>query len=188
MSNENIKNLAVTIKSYIANLIPENRPKNKFDAFLDLSSGNGNASMVIDEFNSFHTENPQSEEGDIIEFATDAKLKETDSLFELSYIESEDIGLGGVKSILRFKKSNPKTVNLIRRGSAPASLIFNPDVPRRNCSYSLGGFNFDFCICTHNVENTLSSEGGRLILDYDIEIHGIKTEHNVYTLEAKRIK
>ena len=55
-------------------------------------------------------------------------------------------------------------------------------------TYCIGNLPFSFCICTNDVKNDFSLTGGKIVLDYDIEMHGIRTEHNVYTLEFKETR
>ena len=94
--------------------------------------------------------------------------------------------MSGIQSTLRFKKSRPTFVNLIRTGNAPASLVFDSHNPRQNCSYSILNLPFSFCIVTNSVENTFDGKAGKIVLDYEIEVQGVRTEHNVYTIEYKK--
>lgn len=123
---------------------------------------------------------------EVIEFATEGILTEKGNTIEITYRENKDLGMENIESTLRFKKNKPTLINLIRRGSAPASLLFDTEISRRNCTYCLGNLPFSFCICTNGIENIFSDVKGRIVLDYDIEMNGIKTEHNVFTLEYKK--
>lgn len=120
-----------------------------------------------------------------IEFSTEGTLTVKDNVVEITYKENADLGMSDIESTLRFKKNRPTMINLIRRGAAPASLMFDTEFPRRNCTYCIGNMPFSFCICTNDVVNTYGDCHGKIVLDYDIEMHGIRTEHNVYTLEYK---
>ncbi len=120
-----------------------------------------------------------------IEFSTEGTVFRKGDTIEIVYKENEELGMANIESTLRFKKSKPTMVNLIRRGAAPTSLIFDKDVPRRNCAYSIGNIPFNFCICTNNVINIFDEEGGKIVLDYLIEINGMKNEHNTYILEYR---
>ncbi|MBE6671046.1 MAG: DUF1934 domain-containing protein [Ruminococcaceae bacterium] len=120
-----------------------------------------------------------------VEFSTVGTLTIKDNYVEITYKENEELGMADIESTLRFKKARPTMINLIRRGAAPASLMFDTEFPRRNCSYCLGNLPFSFCICTKNVENHFGESEGKIVLDYEIEMHGVVTEHNIYTLEYK---
>ena len=127
----------------------------------------------------------QDLQGEVIEFSTEGTLKVTDSYAEITYKENAALGMADIESTLRFKLNRPTLVNLIRRGAAPASLIFDTEITRRNCTYCIGNLPFSFCICTNDVKNDFSENCGKILLDYDIEINGVPTEHNIFTLEYK---
>ena len=121
-----------------------------------------------------------------IEFSTDGFISEKGDTVEITYKENAELGMADIESSLRFKKNRPNFVNLIRTGSAPASLVFDNHFPRQNCSYCIGNLPFSFCIITNEVKNTFDEFGGKIVLDYQIEMHGVITEHNVYTLEYRK--
>lgn len=120
-----------------------------------------------------------------VEFSTEGTLVEKGDTREITYKENEDLGMSNIISTLRFKKNRPNFVNLVRTGNSPASLVFDSHFPRQNCTYCLGNLPFSFCIITNSVTNTFDENGGRIVLDYEIEMHGIRTEHNVYTIDYK---
>ena len=120
-----------------------------------------------------------------IEFSKQGTLTVKGNVYEITYNENEDLGMSDIESTLRFKKDRPTMINLIRKGSAPASLMFDTEYPRRSGTYCLGNIPFSFIICTNDVINTCSEHSGKIVLDYEIEIHGNTTEHNVFTLEYK---
>ena len=64
-------------------------------------------------------------------------------------------------------------------------MIFDTELPKRGCTYSLGNLPFSFSICTNSIQNDFSVSCGKIVLDYDIEIQEVKTEHTVFTLEFK---
>ena len=132
------------------------------------------------------TENAKNTDYDErIEFSKTGKLTVKGNIFEITYKENEDLGMSDIESTLRFKKDRPTMINLIRRGASPASLMFDTEFPRRSGSYCLGNIPFSFFICTNDVINTCSETLGKIVLDYEIEMHGTKTEHNIFTLEYK---
>lgn len=125
------------------------------------------------------------DEYDVIEYGTDGVYTENEKYIEISYYENDELGLEHVKSSIRFSKSNPRKADLIRIGSNPTSLIFDLDVPRRICSYALDEMAFEICVCTNDVRISHNDHGGKIYLDYFIEIHGSRAVHNIYTLEYK---
>ncbi len=173
MSNlqKNAKPCKIYIRSFITNLNQDdNNPFSQKGCAPKIDMGKIEKGQDYDE---------------CIEFSTEGTLREKGDICEITYKENEELGMADVQSTLRFKKSRPNLVNLIRKGSAPASLIFDSEFPRQNCTYCLGNLPFSFCIVTNDIINTFDENGGKIVLDYEIEMHGIRTEHNVYTLHYK---
>ena len=170
MNTNNItKKIKINIRSYISEL--EN---SEFDPM-----GQKGCALSVDYI-------PAEDEYDEkIEFSTEGTLSVKENTVEITYKENESLGMSNVESTLRFKKNRPNMINLIRRGAAPASLLFDTEISRRNCTYCIGNMPFSFCICTNGIVNDFREDHGKIVLDYDIEMHGVRTEHNVYTLEYK---
>jgi len=122
---------------------------------------------------------------DRVEFYTEGILKIKGDTVEISYKENQELGMAGIESLLRFKKSKPEFVNLLRKGPSQTSLVFNTSVKRCICTYSIGGMSFDICICTNKVENIFEETHGKILLDYGIEMYGSSTEQNIYIIEYK---
>ena len=173
MNNQtkNITHCKVYIRSFITNLAQDE----------DSPFAQKGCALKVD----IKQEEKPCDYDECIEFSTEGKLTEKGDVCEITYKENEELGMSDIESTLRFKKSRPSLVNLIRSGSSPASLVFDSHFPRQNCTYCIGNLPFSFCIITNEVTNIFNETGGKIILDYEIEMHGIKTEHNVYTLEYK---
>ncbi len=163
------KKIKINIRSFITDL--ENSDTNPF--------GQKGCAPTVE----YASDNVEYDE--CIEFSTEGTLIIKENTVEITYKENEALGMSDIESTLRFKKNLPTMINLIRRGAAPASLMFDTEFPRRNCSYCIGNLPFSFCICTNDIINDFHQSFGKIVLDYDIEMHGIRTEHNVYTLEFK---
>lgn len=159
----------------VRSLIRETDAEKNTPIYEDLSS---------DTFPDMNNDKAYTKETDeVIEFSTEGTVTENKGLFEITYKENESLGMSDIESTLRFKKSNPDLVNLIRSGSSLASFIFDARFPRQNCTYYIDNMPLNFCIITNEVVNTFDEKGGKIILDYEIEMQGIKTEHNKFTLE-----
>ena len=120
-----------------------------------------------------------------VEYSAEGSLNVKGGTIELVYRETEAMGLANVETTLRFKQSRPTLINLVRRGDSGSSMIFDTEIPLRSCTYRLGSLPFSFFINTNSIVNDFSLTKGKIVLDYDIEIHGEKTEHTVFTLEYK---
>ena len=118
-----------------------------------------------------------------VEFSSDGTLSLKGNTVEITYKESEALGVEGVESTLRFKQNRPTLINLTRKGGASASMLFDTELPKRGCTYHLGNLPLSFFIYTNCIKNDFSASKGKIALDYDIEINGVKTEHTLFTLE-----
>ena len=125
----------------------------------------------------------ENENIETIEFSKTGTLTVKGNVFEITYKENEDLGMSDIESTLRFKKDRPTMINLIRKGPSATSLMFDTEYPRRSGTYCLGNIPFSFIINTKDVTNTCNENNGKIILDYEIEINGNASEHNVFTLE-----
>ncbi len=175
----------VSVVSHMTDLIPDPAPERRFDSVTEFAPGyESNITGVNDHFDFMRDSSTYSGEGDTddIEFGTNGVLTVTDSTVEIRYRENEQLGMSGIESLLRFRKDSPGMINLIRKGASPTSMIFDGEIRRRLCTYSIGEAAFDFVIITNSVTNEFSNDRGVIKLDYVIEIHGVETEHNVYTL------
>ncbi len=175
MKEENVitKKVKINIRSLIKELTDPTAPLRK-------QSGLSAVSMPMDY--------EEKDYDECIEFSTEGSLNIKNNTVEITYRENESLGMSDIESTLRFKKNRPTMINLIRTGAAPASLMFDTEFPRRNCSYCIGNLPFSFCICTNDVQNSFDEQNfakGKIVLDYEIEMHGVRAEHNIYTLEYK---
>ncbi|MBR5516117.1 MAG: DUF1934 domain-containing protein [Clostridia bacterium] len=127
-------------------------------------------------------------EDDIIEYSTDGKIVEKGDVLELSYEESVEMGMENTLTTLIFKKDFPNTVTMARTGENAAGLIFSDTQKRQPCSYNVGGYAFNFCIYTRKIENLVTLKGGTLILDYVIEIQGVKTQRNRFEIKVDEMR
>ena len=121
-------------------------------------------------------------ESEIMEMTTDAVITDDGERIEIPYEETELTGMDGSRTAVSYKKDDTGLVAMMRDGAVRTALVFEEG--RRNiCAYETPFMPFELCICTKKVENTLSFEGGRLYLDYIIEVRGAKAERTKFTLE-----
>ncbi|MDD4772320.1 MAG: DUF1934 domain-containing protein [Eubacteriales bacterium] len=124
-----------------------------------------------------------------IEFTTDGTLSDDGKRIEISYEESELCGMAGSRTTLLFDKVTPGLVTMVRTGTHSSSLVFNAADRRQRCMYDTGIIPpFELCVLTRSIDNSLSYEGGKLALDYIIEMRGVKTEYNNLLMEVRELK
>ncbi len=130
----------------------------------------------------------EAAEDDIIEYSTDAHVRENGDNIELSYNESSEMGMENTVTTLVFEKSRPNQLSMVRSGDNSAGLVFSDVIKRQPCSYSVAGYTMDFCICTRHIDNRITLSGGTLELDYTIEMQGVKTQRNRFFIKLDELR
>lgn len=103
-----------------------------------------------------------------------------DGSVRVSYEDSEVTGLDGHMTTFCLAPSG--MLILLRRGERSVCMAFE-EHHRHLCDY--GGANTPpVTLHTHSLSGSLSENGGKICVDYSVEIAGCRTEHNRITLEA----
>lgn len=129
----------------------------------------------------FFTPQNDDEKEEKIEISTEGVLSLEDGKLSLSYDETELTGMEGAHTVLEFTTEEPGTVTMTRSGSASTSMIFKEN-SRCMSTYETGVFPLEMCITTKSVENSLDINGGKIIIDYTVEIHGVCMERTYLTV------
>ncbi len=124
------------------------------------------------------------EEDVLLEIRTQGELtRDADGRISLSYDETELTGMEGSTTTVSFAENAPETVTMLRYGSVTTTLVFEQE-QRHICVYETPIMPFEICIYARRVENGLSMDGGSMLLDYLIEIHGAKAERTLFELNV----
>lgn len=103
----------------------------------------------------------------------------------VSYSEREDMGFSDdTTTTIYYKKSEPGVVTMVRTGGVSTAIRFSDKEPRQVVSYNTGIIPVDFVIHTNRIRNSLTEKGGELILDYDLEIRGSRTQRTLLRLRV----
>ncbi len=103
---------------------------------------------------------------------------------EVIYDETELTGMEGSTTTISFSKDDPGVVTMLRCGSVSTALIFE-EGKRHLCAYDTGVVPFELCVFTKSVKNRITEAGGRLELQYLVEIRGAKAEQTQCVLEIR---
>ncbi len=124
------------------------------------------------------------EEDVLLEIRTQGELtRDADGRISLSYDETELTGMEGSTTTVSFAENAPETVTMLRYGSVTTTLVFEQE-QRHICVYETPIMPFEICIYARRVENGLTMDGGSMLLDYLIEIHGAKAERTLFELNV----
>lgn len=124
------------------------------------------------------------EQEEKIEISTDGVLSLEKGRFSISYDETELTGMNGAQTVLEFDEACPEVVTMTRSGTVSTSMIFKEN-SRYMSTYETGIMPLEMCIDTKSVENSLDTDGGEIIIDYTMEIHGICMERTYLTVTVK---
>ena len=117
-----------------------------------------------------------------IEMFSEGELYITDERVIIAYDESELTGMEGSHTQVRFEKSAPELVTMMRSGSVSTILVFE-EGKRHICTYQTPYMPFEICVYTTKVINNLL-ENGVIELDYIVEIRGAQAERTQFKIEV----
>ena len=101
-------------------------------------------------------------------------------MLQLQYIENEDSGFGGTKTTVSLCGD---LVSVNRSGVLKSHMIFE-EGKIHNCIYDTGVFPMQLRINTKSLECDISELGGKLNIDYTVEIVGNVAEQSRLTLSV----
>ena len=125
---------------------------------------------------------------DHIRYITAGTLTVGADFCRVSYAEREDMGFTDAETSLSFSWDNPLAVTMIRTGTQATAIRFDPEEPRQMVAYGDCADSMEFAVNTRAIENTVTEAGGEILLDYVIEINGIKTERTLFRLRVRPVR
>ena len=118
---------------------------------------------------------------DTMELVTEGKLAVQDGALCLSYEESELTGMEGTTTVFQVE---PEEVTLLRLGSVQSEMVFEEG--RRHMSlYSTPYGNMEIGVRARRLNSTLELTGGRLEIDYDIEINHMLAGQSLFRIDVR---
>jgi len=107
---------------------------------------------------------------------TAATLYEKRGKYYIIYQESELTGLQGTQTTIKL---DGKRVSLIRTGTFPSHMMFYENERHVGLYHTPIGTEMEIATYTSQVVNTVNDSGGKLIIDYTIEMeHAVMGEHH----------
>lgn len=118
---------------------------------------------------------------DTMELVTEGKLAVQDGALRLSYEESELTGMEDTTTVFQVE---PEKVTLLRLGSVQSEMVFEEG--RRHMSlYSTPYGNMEIGVRARRLNSTLELTGGRLEIDYDIEINHMLAGQSLFRIDVR---
>lgn len=120
-----------------------------------------------------------------VELVTRGTMTGRNGKFAISYVETELTGTAGVVST--FLILNPNRIVLTRDGPIKSRMAFSKGV-RDESLYNLGFGSLLLGIYTRDISVDLSENGGRLFIDYIVELEQSVTTQNSYEVLVEPCK
>ncbi len=118
---------------------------------------------------------------DSVELVTSGRFYEKNGSYYVSYKESELTGLGDTTTTVKIEKNK---VSVIRFGELETHLIFEEG--KKHISYYDMGFGaLTVGISTKSIEKSLSENGGRMKIDYAMEINNAVAGESALCMDIK---
>lgn len=119
---------------------------------------------------------------DVIEVVTAGSYITRGGKHYISYLETDDSGLAGVKTTVKVEGED--TVTLLRSGSAESRLIIARG-KRQFCSYGTGYGDLMVGISGCHINSRLGEQGGEISFDYTIDINSSTVSQNAVTISVR---
>lgn len=123
-------------------------------------------------------------DSDNIELVTEGKLEDAEGALRLSYQESELTGMEGTTTVFHVE---PERVTLLRMGNVSSEMVFEEG--RRHMSlYSTPYGSMEVGILARKLRSTLDQNGGKLEINYDIEINHTLAGQSLFRIDVRESK
>lgn len=119
---------------------------------------------------------------DSVELITTGALRRTDDGYCVSYQESVLTGMEGTQTSLDI---TPQRVVLTRTGEMNTQMVFETGV-RHLSLYSTPMGNLEVGVATRRLRTDMDEDGGRLEVDYSIDIDHQLAGENYFSLTVRR--
>lgn len=120
-------------------------------------------------------------DNDNIELVTEGKLEDAEGALRLSYQESELTGMEGTTTVFHVE---PERVTLLRMGNVSSEMVFEEG--RRHMSlYSTPYGSMEVGILARKLRSTLDQNGGKLEINYDIEINHTLAGQSLFRIDVR---
>ena len=121
------------------------------------------------------------EDTDIV-LTTEAGFEKQDGVFFIDYKETEITGMEGTNTLIEI---GDNYVSLRRTGTVNTTMLFMKDRKTSSC-YNTPYGELLIGIFTNKLEIDIDENGGRVSVDYYIDINNASTSKNNFDLEIRR--
>lgn len=120
-------------------------------------------------------------EPDSMELVTEGRLESQNGTLRLSYEESILTGMDGTTTVFQVE---PERVTLLRIGNVSSEMVFEEG--RRHTSlYNTPYGSMEIGVLARRLRSTLAPDGGKLEIDYDIEINHMMAGKSLFRIDVR---
>jgi len=117
----------------------------------------------------------QAPEPETSSFSINGFLKKTKQGLQVEYIEPEHSGMGD--TVTTISTLGERVISVNRVGNLSSHMVFE-EGKCHTCIYDTGIFPMQLRVCTKQLQNSLTLQGGKINIDYSVEIVGNLAEKN----------
>lgn len=118
---------------------------------------------------------------DSVELVTRGNFYQKDEDYYITYKESELTGLGSTTTTVKVE---PERVTVLRFGDTRTHMIFE-EGQKHISYYDTAAGALTVGISTRRIQKRLSDQGGRLMIDYAMEINNSLTGENAFDISVR---
>lgn len=120
-------------------------------------------------------------DSDNMELVTEGQLESDGDTLRLSYEESELTGMEGTTTLFHVE---PEKVTLLRMGTVSSEMVFERG-KRHMSIYDTPYGSMEIGITARKLNSTLTNAGGKLEIDYDIEINHMLAGQSLFRIDVR---
>ena len=125
----------------------------------------------------------EDQDDDSVELMTHGKFYKKGEDYYITYDESELTGLGKTTTTVKVE---PDRVTIIRFGETKSHMIFE-EGEKHVSYYDMGAGALTIGISTRRIRSRLGDCGGRLVIDYSMEINNSMTGENSFDITVSEV-
>ena len=126
-------------------------------------------------------QNYEGQDADSMELVTEGTLEQVEDGLCLSYQESEITGMAGTTTIFHVE---PEKITLVRVGPVSSEMVFQQG-KRHMSLYSTPFGSMELGVVARKLHSTLDMSGGRIEIDYDIEINHMMAGTSMFRIQVR---
>lgn len=128
-------------------------------------------------------QNYEDQDDDSVELVTTGRFYQKEGNYYITYKESELTGLGSTTTTLKIENDR---ITVLRFGDTRTHMVFE-EGQKHISYYDTGAGALTVGISTKRINKMLSEKGGRVMIDYSMEINNSLTGENAFDINVREV-